>query len=370
MGPAIEVVKTGRAVEDFLHLPWRIYKGDPHWVPPLFVEMRRTLDPRRNAYLRKGPHVLFLARRDGLPAGRLMAGVDERTNAAKGTRDGWFSLFEAVEDYEVAESLLAAAAEYLAGLGMERMKGPVSPTGGDDYRGLLVEGFGRPPVLMNSYNPSYYPEFLERAGLVKCLDLYAYYFPPRPPKDPRAVEYAERRFGFRIDHLDLDHLKREVKDIKTVLDRALPAEWPDMIPPSEEEVWEMVKNLKTHADPELVFIARAGGEPIGFNVALPDLNQALIHLNGRLFPLGWLKFLYWKGLIDGIRFFILFVVPEWRHKGVSAAIFHHTFLSATKKGYRWGEGSTIGETNLPMRRDVERAGGSRYKIYRIYQRLL
>ena len=370
MGVTIEAVGTRRAEEDFLRLPWRIYGNDPNWVPPLFLEMRRILDPRRNAHLRKGPHRLFLARRDGLPAGRLMAGVDERTNTAKGVRYGWFSLFETVEDHEVAKALLDVAAEYLRGLGMERMQGPVSPTGGDDYRGVLVEGFERPPVLMNSYNPPYYPEFLERAGLAKYIDLYAYYFPPRPPKDPRAVEYAQRRFGFRVDPLDLRHLRREVRAIKAVLDRAVPAEWPDMIPPTEEEVWEMAGVLKAHADPDLVFIARAGGEPIGFNVTLPDLNQALIHLDGRLFPLGWLKFLYWKRRIDAIRFFVLFVVPEWRHRGVSAAIFHRTFAEATRKGYKWGEGSTIGEENLPMRRDVERAGGVHYKTYRLYQRTL
>ncbi|NLG83610.1 MAG: hypothetical protein GX493_03160 [Firmicutes bacterium] len=370
MGLGLVKVTTGRSLKDFLLLPWRIYRGDPNWVPPLLMEMRRILDPERNGYLRKGPHAAFLVYRDGQPVGRVLAGIDERTNAAKGIRDGWFSLFEVLPDREAADLLLRAAADYLTGMGMARMRGPVSPTGGDDYRGVLVEGFDRPPVLMNPYNPPYYSEFMERAGFSKFIDLYAYYFPPRPPKNPRAVEYAARRFGFRIDSLDLRRFHREVKDIKTILERALPAEWPDMIPPSEEEVWEMAKSLKTHADPELVFIARAGEEPIGFNVTLPDLNQALIHLDGRFFPFGWLKFLYWKRRIDGIRFFVLFVVPEWRHKGVSAAIFHRTFLTATKKGYRWGEGSTIGETNLPMRRDVERAGGIHYKTYRIYQRPL
>ncbi|MGQ9778426.1 MAG: GNAT family N-acetyltransferase [Bacillota bacterium] len=347
MSLRVEVVATKQAVRDFLLLPWRIYRGDPNWVPPLFVEMKRILDPRRNGYLRKGPHAGFLVYRDGLAVGRVLAGIDEPTNAAKGTRDGWFSLFETLPDYEAAKLLLEAAADYLAGMGMERMRGPVSPTGGDDYRGVLVEGFDRPPVLMNSYNPPYYPEFLERAGLVKCLDLYAYYFPPRPPKNPRAVEYAERRFGFRVEPLDLRHLRREIKAIKAILDRAVPAEWPDMIPPSEEEVWEMAQTLKTHADPELVFIARAGGEPIGFNITLPDLNQALIHLDGRLFPFGWWKFLYWKRRIDAIRFFVLFVVPEWRHKGVSAAIFHHTFLAATWSGPAGSTTRPTGSTNVP-----------------------
>ncbi|MGE5598854.1 MAG: GNAT family N-acetyltransferase, partial [Bacteroidota bacterium] len=155
-----------------------------------------------------------------------------------------------------------------------------------------------------------------------------------------------------------------------IIDRAMPAEWPDLRPPPLEELREMAGTLRTVADPDLIYIARAGGEPIGFNLALPDLNQALIHLSGRLFPLGWLKFLYYRRRIEALRFFVLFVVPEWRRKGVSAAIFQQLYAVAAQKGIRWAEGSTIGEDNLPMRRDVERAGGLHYKTYRLYRRAI
>jgi len=367
MGITVQAVATPRDRREFLHLPWRIYAGNRFWVPPLLGEMRRIVDPRRNAYLRKGPCRLFLAHRDGRPAGRIMAGADEQLNAARGHRDGWFSLFEAIDDYEAARALLDAARAYLASLGLNRMRGPVSPTGGDDYRGLLIDAFTSLPVLMESYNPPYYQEFMERYGLVKHEDLFAYYFYRRPPKNPRAVQYAQERYGFRLNALNLKDLEREIRDIKEVLERAIPAEWADMVPPSLDEVREMAAALKSFADPDLIVIARAGDEPIGFNVTLPDLNQVLIHLNGRLWPLGWLKFLYWRRRIDALRFFVLFVVPEWRKKGVSAAIFHRTFEAASAKGIIWGEGSTIGEENLPMRHDVERAGGRHYKTYRIYR---
>ena len=225
---SITIVPVTRRCElrSFIHLPWRIYTGDPNWVPPLLAKMKRLLDSRSNGYLRRGPHRLFLAYKAGGPAGRLRAGVDEATPRAKGTRDGWFSLFESVPDYEVAEGLLDAAREYLAGLGCDRMRGPVSPSGGDDYRGLLIWGFDSPPVLMDSYNPPYYQEFLDRYGLEKFIDWFAYRLPYRMPKNPRAVAYAQERYGFRLDRLDLSRLDREVADMHRILSRAMP-EWPD-----------------------------------------------------------------------------------------------------------------------------------------------
>ena len=281
MGITVKPVTSACERRNFLRLPWRIYAGDRNWIPPLLAEMRRTIDPRRNSHLRRGPPRLFLAYRDGRPVGRIMAGMDEGINAAKGTKDGWFSLFESVGDYEVAKALLATAGAFLADLGLERMRGPVSPTGGDDYRGLLVQGFDSPPVLMNSYNPPHYQEYFEKYGLTKFEDLYAYHFSPRPPKNPEAVDYALKRYGFRLDRLDPRRLEREIRDIKSVLDRAMPVEWPDLAPPSLDEVREMAQTLKSYADLDFVYIARNGDEPIGFNVTLPDLNQALAHLNGR-----------------------------------------------------------------------------------------
>lgn len=365
MGLVVLPVETKAVRRDFLRLPFGIYAGDRCWVAPLFARMKAILDPARNGYLRRGPHRFFVAYRDGRPAGRIAAGVDELTNAAKGVRAGWFALFESAADYEVARALLDAARDYLAGFGCTRMRGPVSPTGGDDYRGLLVWGFDSPPVLMDSYNPPYYPEFFDRWGLAKELDWLAYRLSYRMPKNPHAVAYAQQRYGFRIDTLNLARLAEEVRDIHHVIHRAMP-EWPDQTPPTLEQVREIARDLKAYADPDLIFIARAGDEPIGLSITLPDFNQALIHLRGRLFPLGWLKFLYWKRRIEALRFFVLFVVPEWRRKGVTAAIYVRTFEAAGRKGIKWGEGSTIREENLAMRRDAEGAGGEHYKTYRIY----
>lgn len=369
MAVTVNKVNDERDLKEFTCFPWRIYRNNPAWVPPLRREIQRIINPRTNSFLQSGPFCLFLAVKDGMIAGRVMAHIDQKTNTAKNRKDGYISLFESISDYEVASALFDSAAAFHRKHGMTSLRGPVSPTNGDDYRGLLLNDFNRPPVLMNSYNPPYYPEFFARYGFKKQLDLYAYHFDVHVPRTPKAVEYARRRYGYTIDPINLAHLEDELLDIKQVLDEAMPEEWSNLIPPDLADLKTTAKNLRPLVDPNLIFIARHKGRPIGFNLTMPDYNQVLIHLrSGRLFPAGWLKYLYWRRRIDGLRFFVLFVVPEYRKKGVSAAIFMETFAAVQKYGYRWLEGSTIGEINRQMRNDVERAGGKHYRTYRIYEK--
>ncbi len=406
-------VKTAKDLKAFILLPWRLYRGDPNWVPPLISDMKATLTGSGNANFNAGPHALALARRtadgtaDGVGesarepasavgnirkdaaasgrtrreiagrtrreiAGRIVVGLNDELSRAKGLRTGYVCLFESVSDYEVARALFDWAAAWLRVRGAVRVKGPISPTNGDDYRGLLVMGFDGRPVLMDSYNPPYYQEFFERYGFSKDIDLFAYRYREESMSDryEKVASYAMRRYGFRVDSLDLKQLDRDIRDIKSVLDRAMPGEWEDMTPPTLRDLQAMARRLKPLADPDLCPIARvaATNEPIGFVVSLPDYNQVLAGLNGRLSPLGLLRFFRYRRRIDGVRLFVLFVVPEWRKKGVTGAIFLHALREARRKGYKWGEGSTIGETNLPMRRDAERAGGEHYRTYRIYRK--
>jgi len=371
----VRTVETRRERETFIRLPWRLYQGDPNWVPPLLGDMRRTLTEAGNSQFKAGPHALALAWREGPggrpePVGRLVAGVNETLNRAKGAATGYISLFESVQDYEVARALFDWAVGWLRDHGCASVKGPVSPTNGDDFRGLLVMGFDSPPVLMDSYNPPYYVDFFERYGFTKDIDLYAYRYrrEAMPERYDRVAAYAMRRYGFRCDRLDLKDLDRDIRDIKTVLDLAMPGEWADLIPPTLEELRELGRTLRPLADPCLSYVARSeAGEPIGFIIGLPNYNEVLARLNGRLFPTGFVKFLWYRRRIRSVRIFVLFVVPEWRKRGVTGAMFWHLWKAAGPRGYEWGEGSTIGETNEEMRRDAERAGGEHYKTYRIYR---
>ena len=148
----------------------------------------------------------------------------------------------------------------------------------------------------------------------------------------------------------------------------MPATWEHLTPPSLAEIRSEVRTLAQFMDPDLVYIARSGEEPIGFVVALPDYNQVIKKLNGRLLPFGWVKYLWYKQRISGVRVFIQFVVPKFRNKAVNSAIYHRLMLEARKKGYVYGEGSAIAEMNLESIRSVEGVGGKLYRVYRIYQK--
>jgi GNAT superfamily N-acetyltransferase len=328
-----------------------------------------------NPALEKIIRSLFLAWKDGNPVGRIYAGIDTNLNRKKNMNMAFFSMFECIEDNEAAEALLETAAEWARQNGADFICGPCAVTGtdGDENKGLLVDGFDRPPALMNSYNPPYYADFIEQFGFVKDYDVFAYYLDHSAifQKDPaRAIEYAQKRYGFRVDTLDLKNLEREIRDLKHVMDRAMPDEWPDLVPPSLDEVRDLAKRLAPMADPSLIPIARCGDEAIGFAIALPDYNEVLKRLNGGITPLGALKFLYYKRKIKSARVFVMFVVPEFRKKGVSYAIYYTIFKNAAKKGIHYGEASTIGETNHRMRADVEGFGGRHYKTYRIFRKEL
>lgn len=358
----------------FINLPWAIYEYDPCWVPPLKQDMWDTITGKGNPLFHCGPHALFLAEKDGLVVGRIMVAIDEELNKARNQRWGYFSLFECFNDKTVASSLLTTAEVWLKARGATVCRGPVSPSNGDDYRGLLIEGFDSPPVLLNSYNPPYYIQLLEELSYAgDGNDRLAYHFDPQLATQRHlapVIEYAKKRYKFRVDRANLNNLTEEFVALKRVMDIAMP-EWPDMIPPTMEELKLMAKKIVPIADPDFLLIARShAGNPIGFIIGLPDYNQVLKHLDGRLWPFGWLKFLWLKRRINVVRIFVLFVVPAWQSKGVSHAMFLEVFKACIEKGYVAAEGSTIVEKNLAMNRDAVRAGGRLYKRYRTYEKKL
>ena len=369
----IITVKTKADLMKFIKLPWKIYKGNKCWVPPMIKEMLEILDPEKEMTGTKISREMFLAFLDGKPAGRIFTGIDSNLNDKKNIKLGYFSLFECIDRQDVAKELLEKALSWFREKGVESIIGPVSVTGtdGDESKGLLINCFDRPPVIMNSYNPPYYQQLLEGCGFEKDYDVFAYYLDRELnfKKDPsKAIEYAQKKYNFRIDLLNLNDVEKEIRDIKHVLDLAIPDEWPDLVAPSLEEVREMAKKLIPYADPDFIAIARSGDEAIGFNLALPDFNQVLIHMNGRITPISALKYLWYKRRIKSARAFVMFVVPAFRSKGVSYGIYYKTFQNSLKKGYIGGDVSTIGETNKRMRSDIESFGAKHYKTYRIFRK--
>ncbi|KNF07977.1 hypothetical protein CLPU_10c00310 [Gottschalkia purinilytica] len=365
-------VKTKKEEKDFIRLPWKIYENDPCWVPPLMSDVKKSIHGENNSLKESGPYKLLLAYKNGDICGRMCIGINEHLNEAKGYKEGYISLFESINDFEVSKKLFDYAFKWFKKMNMEKVIGPISLPNGDDNRGVLIDNFEDPTLVMNIYNKPYYRMLFEDYGFEKYWDCYAYKYKISKGVSKRykdIVPYAMDKYKFTLDMFNLKKFDQELDDIKKVIDKAMPEEWEDFIPPTEDEIRVIGENLAPVIDPELIYIARNNeGEPIGFNIALPDYNQVLKHLNGKITPFGFLKYLYYKRKITRARLFVLFVIPEYRRKGVASAIYLKTLEVCEKRGYTYGEGSTVWEYNKTMQRDIEKLGGKLYKTYRIYKK--
>ena len=370
----VSPVRTRADLRRFIALPYRLYRGDANFVPPLRLQMRAMLQGRDNMLFGYGPHELLLCRRGRRVIGRVLVGVDHLYNRENGSNSAWFSLFECERDDEAAMALLDAAEKWATEHGVRTLRGPESPDNDDSYKGLLVMGFDGPPALMNSYNPPWYAQWFEAFGLRKYQDLFAYSFTAedfRAKGIDRVVDYAMAKFRYGVYPLDRKQLDREIRDIHEILVQTMPTfEQEHSSVPSLEDIAKLARTLLPIADDELVCIARTlEGRPIGYVVAVPEWNQVFRHLRGgRLLPFGWLKLLYYRRRIDAMRVFMQFVVPDWQNRAVNAAIFLRMSQAALRKGYRGGDGSTIGEDNLASRLSVEKLGGRHYRTYRLYHK--
>lgn len=370
----VKKVENRREVRDFIRLPFDLYKEDSPWVPPLIHDMRKLLKGKNNGLFKVGPHEAVLAYKNGIPQGRLLVGINEELNEYKGFKEGYIALYECSEDDEVAYALLTYAENYLKERGMAKIKGPLSIPGGDDYRGFIIDNFKDPTYVMNTYNKKYYNNQFLNFGFEKYNDCYAYegkFTLDDQERLEKLVPYAKKRYGFTVEPLRIDKIEEEMRDVKKIIEEAMPKDWDDFMPPSDDEIRMIKKQLIPFADPDFIYIARdKDRNPIGFDIALPDYNQVLARMKGRYFPFGLLRFLYYRKRIDALRIFVLFVVPEYRKKGVTAAIYYEGLKKGIARGFRKVEGSTVWEYNKPMQNDAFGFTGEPYKTYRIYQKLL
>jgi GNAT superfamily N-acetyltransferase len=355
----------------FLHLPERLYTDDRHWVCPLRIERRDFIDPKKNPFFENAEVQLFLALRSGRTVGRISAHIYHNHNTTHNERTGFFGFFECANDYAIAEALLSAASAWLKERGMERMRGPANFTTNHDV-GFLVDGFDSPPVVMMTYNPPFYPAFAEQFGLAKVMDLYAYYAHdsnPMPDRVARLIERVRSRSGATIRTLDMSKFDDEVQIIKSIYDRAWAPNW-GFVPMTEAEYYHLAKDLKQIVDPRIVLIAEIDGEPVGFCLSLPDINQVLIRLRGRLLPFGLIKLLWLTKVrksIDQIRVLVMGVLPEHQKRGIDNILYHEIYERGPAAGYHAAETSWILETNDMMNRVAENLGHTRYKTYRMYE---
>jgi len=356
----------------FIRLPWRIYANDPVWVPPLLSDLKTVLDRRRHPFHQHADVEYFLAWRGNEVVGRVAAIVNHRHNEFHEERTGFFGFFECIDDADVAGALLETAEAWLRERGMERVYGPESfSTNEESGLGLLVDGFDKPPVIMTAHTPPYYPKLVEGAGYVKAKDLLAYWLDDQRPPERlvRGVERLRQAERVELRTLNLKDFAGEVARIKEIYNSAWERNW-GFVPMTDAEFDHLARQLRPVVNPRLCAIAEVDGEPVGFALALPDFNQALKHVNGRLFPFGIFKLLWYQRKIDTLRVLTLGLKPGYRKKGIDAMLYLHIFREGVAAGFKQAECSWILEDNWDMRRGLERMGARVYKTYRIYEKSL
>jgi GNAT superfamily N-acetyltransferase len=370
----IRRVTTRRDLNAFIRLPWAIHRNHPLWVPPLKFDVRRRLDRSKNPYFHHAEAEYFLALREGEPVGRITAQVDRNFNEFQSNDWGMFGWFEARDDPLVAQALLDAAEAWLRERRRDRMVGPLCFTTNDADAGVLVDGYDRPPLILNQWTPPSYPPLLEGAGLSKAMDLYMWelYVDDRKRVHPaiwRLADEVTTKHGIAVRPMRKRDLTAEVERFLDVYNEAWERNW-GFVPLTDEEVRHYASELKPVLDENWAFIAEKDGQTIGAALTLPDYNQVLVHLNGRLLPVGWLKALYWRRKIDKVRVFALGVKRKHQHTGVAAKLYELHFDSAARTPQTGGEMGWILETNKSMNRAMEGMGGKRVSAYRLYGKAL
>jgi GNAT superfamily N-acetyltransferase len=361
-------------VSKFIKLPFRLHKDSERWVPPLIMERREFLSPKKNPYYEHADVQLFLAERDGDPVGRISAQVDRRWDEFQGGKDGIFGFFECEDDPATAKALLDTAAEWLKERGRERMIGPMDFTTNDEC-GVLVDGFDQVAMILEPWHPPYYGPAIEAAGFGKTIDLWMWLLEMGDlaegtqfhPMIHAAAQKVEGEHRVTIRNMKKGDLENEVKRFMHIYNEAWGDNW-GFVPITDAEAKFQAKNLKPVLDESWTFIAERDGEVLGAALTLPDINQVLKKMNGRLFPTGWWHFLTGRRKIDRVRVFALGVLPEYQHLGIAASFYIRHIENTDPDGIMWGHTGWILETNKPMNSAMEGMGGKVIKTYRIYEK--
>jgi len=365
----IKTVISKKEFNQFLKFPWKIYKNDKNWVPPLLMEKKEILNKKKNPFFDDAEMELFLAFRDKEIVGRIAAIKNDAHNKVHNENIGFFGFFECINDQDVANELLNTAKSWLKEKGLNAMRGPANPSSNDEYA-LLIDGFDDPPRIMMTYNPKYYMDLLDNYGLKKAKDLLAFRIDNAKllghEKLVRVAEYAKKRAGLTIRSINMKDFKAELENVKYIYNKAWSPNW-GFVPMTEAEIDSLAKNLKPLIEPNIVYFGEIDGKIIGFALGMLDYNQIFINMNGRLFPFGFLKLFTQKKRINWARIIILGIIPEYQKKGLDAVLYYECAKRAEEIGILKGEASWILEDNDMMVRGAEAMKGEVYKKYRVYQ---
>lgn len=363
----IKKVENENDLNQFVNLQWKIYKGNTRWVPPLKAEVKKMLNTSVYPIWQHAERDMFIAYKDGEVAGRIAAIRDDNHDKVHGEKAGFFGFFECIEDYTVAEKLFHTAKEWCKAKGCTFLRGPASPSSNDEY-GFLLEGFDLEPAMMMPYNPRYYLKLTEQYGFKKVKDLYAF-FKHRDTGIPERIEKMMKRIKknstFVVRSLDPKHFDRDIAIIKEIYNEGWEKNW-GFVPMTGAEMDFTAKAMKDFYDPNIIIIAEKDGKPAGISLTVPNINEVLKHLNGKLGPIEMFKFLYYKGKIKGCRSLVGGCKKEYRQTGLIAEIFYESMVRSAGR-YEWCElGWNLEDNDLINKFDSE-IGGVLYKKYRLYQ---
>ncbi|WP_437956360.1 hypothetical protein WME76_33685 [Sorangium sp. So ce119] len=365
-----------KVLKDFLNVVDTIYEGEPNYIRPLDLDIADRLDKKKNPFFEHAEGTAWVAYKDGRPAGRITAQVDHEHLRHHRDETGLFGFLDTVDDAETAQALLAEAAGWLRARGMKRMRGPYSLSINEEI-GCLVEGFDRPPVIMLPYHRPHQGRLIEQAGLEKVKDLYGWRYevgdiPVRAQKahaEIQAMPEVHTRCG------DPKNLLRDIRILMDVFNDAWSDNW-GFVPMTEKELIKWAKDVRLILMPELTKLTFIDGEPAAVSLGLPDLNELIRGLHGKLLPTGVLKLL-WRLRVRGPksgRLVVLGIRKKWRHvrryAGLSAFLYVEMNRAAHLLGMKGGELGWTLEDNAAINAGIRLMGGRIYKKYRVYERAL
>ncbi|HET9676987.1 MAG TPA: hypothetical protein VFP21_05735 [Solirubrobacterales bacterium] len=365
----VRTVRGGRSLKRFVDLPYRLHAGTP-WVPPLKLERMAFLSRRLNPYFKHGEAEYFLAWRDGRVVGRVSAQIDRAFNEFHKSRWGMFGFLELEDDAEVMRALLDAAAAWLRARGCERIVGPMDFSMNEES-GVLIEGHELQPLVRQPWHPPYYQRLCEEAGLEKAMDLYSWFLDISDREDMLPIlfeldERARNEHGVKIRRMSRRHLRQEMDRFAEIYNAAWSENW-GFVPYSKEDLDTYTMDMHLAFSRDWFMVAEKDGETIAVAITLPDLNQVLKKMKGRLLPFGWWHFLNRNRICDRVRVGFLGVKPEYQHTGVAASLYVEHFDTAARARQDHGEAGWILETNEAMNRGLEAMSAEIVKKYRVYE---
>jgi hypothetical protein len=371
-GVEIRTVRGARPLKRFVDLPYRLHAGTP-WVPPLKLERHAFLSRALNPYFKHGEAEYFLAWRDGHVVGRVSAQIDHAFNEYHESRWGMFGFLEMEDDPEVTAALLDAAAAWLRARGCDRMVGPMDFSMNEES-GILIEGHEREPLIRQPWQPPYYQRLCEGAGLEKAMDLYSWFLDISDREEMLPIlfeldERAREEHGVEIRRMSRRRLREEMDRFAEIYNAAWAENW-GFVPYSKADLDAYTFDMQLAFSRDWFMVAEKDGETIAVAITLPDLNQVLKRMKGRLLPFGWWHFLNRNRICDQVRVGFLGVKPEHQHTGVAASLYVEHFDTAARSRQKHGEAGWILETNEAMNRGLEAMSAEIVKKYRLYERSL